>query len=57
MKHQLIAAALAALCIGIALASGGLYRRAATLGAGIASAPARARVITGFRRKDNPPET
>ncbi len=37
MKHQLIAAALAALCIGIALASGGLYRRAATLGAGIAS--------------------
>ncbi len=37
MKHQVIAAALAAVSIGIALVSGPSYRRGATLGAGIAS--------------------
>ncbi len=37
MRHQVIAAALAAVFIGIALASDGTYRRAATVGAAIAS--------------------
>jgi hypothetical protein len=37
VRHQVIAAALAVVFIAIALASGGTYRRAAALGAGIAS--------------------
>lgn len=37
MKHQVIAAALAAATIAGALASGSAYRRAAAVGAGIAS--------------------
>ncbi len=54
MRHQVIAAALAAVFIGVALASGSSYRRGAAIGAGIASLTALASLFAMGRSARRP---